>query len=61
QDWNYSSYNEIINEKNQINSKFIFDLFGDKNEFINLTSELTCEFNKYNLSQRYSKYNIEYS
>ncbi|MCF7832840.1 MAG: hypothetical protein K9N05_04600 [Candidatus Marinimicrobia bacterium] len=60
QDWNYSSYNEIINEKNKTNSEFVFDLFGDKHEFIDLTSELTLEYNKENLSRKYSKDNIEY-
>ncbi len=60
QDWNYSSYNEIINEKDKTNSEFVFDLFGDQHEFIHLTSELTLEYNRENLSRKYSKDNIEF-
>ena len=60
QNWKFSSYNEILNESNKPISNFIYNLFGNKNEFINLTSELTLQYNKENLTQRYSRYNSEF-
>lgn len=40
-DWAYSSYNEIVNEKDKNRSNFIFNLYGNKNEFIDFVNEMT--------------------
>ncbi len=59
-DWTFSSYNEIIDANNIILSDFIFNLYGNKKEFIELTSDLIFKYNKNSLSQKYSKLNIEF-
>jgi REP element-mobilizing transposase RayT len=59
ENWVFSSYNDFINNS-MSSSKFVYELFGGKDEFIELTSSLTLEYNKINLSYRYSKDNLEF-
>jgi REP element-mobilizing transposase RayT len=42
--WEYSSYNDILHEKNYKISQHIFELYGSKNAFIEFTEELAKEY-----------------
>lgn len=59
-DWTFSSYNEIIDENDKILSNYIFYLYGGKNEFIDLTSNLIFQYHNNISLQKNYKDNIEF-
>jgi hypothetical protein len=50
-EWKYSSYNSLLNNPDNKNSTFIYNLYGDKKEFENFTNS------KFQRRQKHAKSN----
>ncbi|MCK4812865.1 MAG: hypothetical protein KAT14_02900 [Candidatus Marinimicrobia bacterium] len=58
--WPYSSYKGIIHNNAMLSSDFVLELFGGREQFIELTSALTLQYKEENLLQRYSMKDMEF-